>query len=87
MVNCWFGAFRLFGFLESPGNERDWDSWVYPDSNPKPPGPKPTINHYLRGGTAPSFFPQHFFCVESLGQARDGWKKKDGRWEVNMIKT
>ena len=28
-----------------PENERDWDSWVYPDSNPKPPGPKPTINH------------------------------------------
>ena len=27
-----------------PENERDWDSWVYPDSNPKPPGPKPTIN-------------------------------------------
>ena len=27
-------------------HERDWDSWVYPDSNPKPPGPKTTINHY-----------------------------------------
>ena len=43
MVNCWFGA-RWFGFLESP-YEKDWDSWVYPDSNPKPPGPKPTSNH------------------------------------------
>ena len=42
MVNCWFGS-QWFGFLESPYG-RDWDSWVYPDSNPKPPGPKPTIN-------------------------------------------
>ena len=43
MVNCWFGA-RWFGFLEFP-YERGWQPWVYPDSNPKPPGPKPTINH------------------------------------------
>ena len=41
MVNCWFGA-RWFGFLESP-YERDCYLGV-PDSNPKPPGPKPTIN-------------------------------------------
>ena len=33
----WFGA-QWFGFLESP-YERDWDSWVYPDSNPKPRAP------------------------------------------------
>ena len=45
MVNCWFGA-RWFGFLESPkmkGIVRIV-TWVYPDSNPKPPGPKPTIH-------------------------------------------
>ena len=42
MVHCWFGA-RCFGFLGSP-----YESDCYlraPDSNPKPPGPKPTINH------------------------------------------
>ena len=28
-----------------PENERDWDSWVYPDTNTKSPTKKPTINH------------------------------------------
>ena len=41
MVNCWFGT-RWFGFLESP-KMKGIVSWVYPDSNPKAPGPKPTI--------------------------------------------
>ena len=39
MVNCWFGA-RWLGFLGSP-YERDCYLRA-PDSNPKPPGPKPT---------------------------------------------
>ena len=30
-----------------PENERDWQPWMYPDSNPKPPGPKPPIYHQL----------------------------------------
>ena len=34
MVNCWFGSFS--GLDSIPENERDWDSWVYPDSNPTP---------------------------------------------------
>ena len=41
MVNWWFG----FAGLDSdwiPWNERDWDSYGYPDSNPKPPGPQTT---------------------------------------------
>ncbi len=48
MVNCWFGAW-WFGFRKDPLMKGiDWDSWgPYPDPNPKPPGPKPTINHYL----------------------------------------
>ena len=33
---CWFGAFGALDFEKIPENERDWDSWVYPDSNPKP---------------------------------------------------
>ena len=41
MVNCWFGA-RWLGFLGSP-YERDCYLRA-PDSNPKPPSPKPTIN-------------------------------------------
>ena len=43
MVNWWFGA-RWFGFLGSP-YERDCYLRV-PDSNPKPPGPKPPIYHH-----------------------------------------
>ncbi len=43
MINWWFGA--RFGFLGFP-YERDCYLRV-PDSNPKPPGPKPPINHYL----------------------------------------
>ena len=42
MVNCWFAA-RWFGFLGFP-YERDCYLGV-PDSNPKSPGPKPTIKH------------------------------------------
>ena len=47
MVNCWFG-------LGPGGLDSDWIPKMkgrkgfesgYPDSNPKPPGPKPTIDH------------------------------------------
>ncbi len=44
-----------------PENERDWQPWVYPHWNPKPPGPKPTIKHYIvdwgggRVGTRPTY--------------------------------
>ena len=41
MINWWFRV----GGLEIPENERDWDS------NPKPPGPKPPIYHWLRYST------------------------------------
>ena len=41
MVTCWFLS-RWFGFLESL-KMKGIVTWVYPDSNPKPPGPKPTI--------------------------------------------
>ena len=34
MVNCWFGLVVWIPGI--PENERDWDSWLYPDSNPKP---------------------------------------------------
>ena len=37
MVNCWFWAPVFWIPTE---NERDWDSWVYPDSNPKTTGPQ-----------------------------------------------
>ena len=45
MVNCGFvglgpGGLDSWHFYY----ERDWDSWGYPDSNPKPAGPKPRIN-------------------------------------------
>ena len=43
MVNSWFGA-RWFGFRKDP--LKGIVTWVpYPDSNPKPPGPKPPIGH------------------------------------------
>ncbi len=35
MVNCWFGLVVWIPGI--PLFSRDWDSWVYPDSNPKPP--------------------------------------------------
>lgn len=40
LFNCWFG------FLGSPKNERDCYLKV-PDSNPKPPDPKPAINQLV----------------------------------------
>ena len=58
MVNWWFGA-RWFGFLGSP-YERDCYLRV-PDSNPKPPGPKPPIYHH-RGNMIHSTI-QVFSCL------------------------
>ena len=60
MVNCWFGAFGGLDSERIPENERDWDSWVYPDWNPKSLGPKPTINHHhgnLRGSPQGHVYP------------------------------
>ena len=38
MVNCWFGAFISFGFLESPQIKDILGLLgILPDSNPKPP--------------------------------------------------
>ena len=45
MVHWWF---RFVVWIPGiPGRERDCCGLGYPNSNPKPPVPKPTIRHYL----------------------------------------
>ena len=90
MVNCWFGA-RWFGFLESP-YERDWDSWVYPDSNPKPPGRwSPEMKHLNDGGwkMIPSLsldFSNDFFLgAKKLWQKRRIIETKPTKVPYNFI--
>ena len=64
-VNWWFGS-RWFGGLASQSGIHFWGSkW-----NPKPPGPKPPINHY-QGGSRKQSHPSKQHIPSSIPLLHD----------------